>query len=173
MKNRILAWAFGIGLITLFAFQTTSIVNWSTKKLEYRNFKKKGPTVKIPQGTIACRLSWKLISESGKPATFKVINVMDESQSWLSIKHAEVLKELQFQFDYTELYARKIRKETDALKKKGIKSNDEYKVVFNKQIALLQRNQTKLLGVIQNQPDIYKRLNDQLQDSLKLYDQYK
>ncbi len=162
-----------IALLSLMSFQSSTIIEWSNNKLAYNNFKKKGPKVKIPQGTIAYRLSWKFTQETGKPPVFKVYNKMDQEQSWLPIQHEEILKELQFQFDYAELYARKIRKEAEVLNKKGEKNQDLYKTKFNQEVAKLQKNQGKLVGVIQNQPDLYKRLNQQLQDSIKQYDRYK
>jgi len=86
--------------------------------------------------------------------------------------HAEILKEMQLQFDLSELYARKIRKDFKDLQAKKVMNKDSYRAKFLLGSKNFQKKLKSIAGVSLNQPDLYKLLNKQIQDSLVIYQNY-
>lgn len=97
---------------------------------------------------------------------------MNPDQSWMSVKHPDLLKEYQFLWDIQELYARKTRKIVRDLNNEKYMDVNPYREKIYQQVRILQREQNKYRGTIINQPDLYKILNNQYQDSLKIYSKY-
>ena len=88
------------------------------------------------------------------------------------MQHAEILKEMQLQFDLSELYARKIRKDFKDLQAKKVMDKDSYRAKFLSGSKNFQKKLKSIGGVSLNQPDLYKLLNNQIQDSLVIYQNY-
>ena len=149
------------------------LIDWSEKKLTYNDFKGKGKVTKTPEGEFSSKISWTITEETGKLPVYKVYNRMDTSQSWMSVKHNELLKEYQFVWNLQELYARKTRKDIEELNRRKSKDKDAYRKVITKHVAYFQKERLKYKGILQNQPDIYNMLEKQYKDSLQQYNKYK
>ncbi|MGL5234669.1 MAG: hypothetical protein ACRC8Z_07940 [Empedobacter falsenii] len=141
-------------------------------KLNYENFKKKPIQTKVPQGFLDSKLGWQIAESTGELPELWVTNKFDESNSWLSMQHTEILKEMQLQFDLSELYARKIRKDFKDLQAKKVMNKDSYRAKFLLGSKNFQKKLKSIAGVSLNQPDLYKLLNKQIQDSLVIYQNY-
>lgn len=148
-------------------------IDWSEKKLTFNDFKGKSKSSKGVQGELAAKISWTITEETGQLPIYKVYNKMDPNQSWMSVKHDELLKEYQFIWNLSELYTRKIRKNIEELNRRKSKDKEAYRKVISKQVAYFQKERNRYYGVLQNQPDMYKMLDKQYQDSLKQYNKYK
>ncbi|GEM50379.1 hypothetical protein HX001_00805 [Empedobacter brevis] len=162
-------------LFSSFSFAQTqqSVVEWKKDfKLNYENFKKKPAQTKVPQGYLDSKLGWQIAEIDGEIPELKVFNRFDENNSWVSMKHTGILTEMQLQFDLSELYARKIRKDFDILRSKKVMDKDSYRAKFVLGSKNFQKRLKSIAGVSLNQPDLYKLLNKQIQDSLILYQTY-
>lgn len=160
-------------ILSLSYVHSQSIIDWNkNERLKYENFKKKPFQTKVPQGFLDSKLAWQIAEMDGEIPKVIVFNRFDEKNSWISMKHAGILKEMQLQFDLSELYARKIRKEFELLQAKKVMNKSSYRSKF----LLISNNYQKRLktiaGVSINQPDIYQLLNKQIQDSLFIYKSY-
>lgn len=109
----------------------------------------------------------------GEIPQLKVFNRFDESNSWVSFKHEGILQEMQLQFDLSELYARKLRKDFKDLQAKKVMDKESYRSKFIFESNTFQKRLRKIAGVSLNQPGLYKLLNKQIQDSLVIYQSYK
>lgn len=159
--------------LTLSFVQAQTIINWNkNERLNYENFKKKPTQKKTPQGFLASKLGWQIAETKGKIPDLKVYNRFDENNSWISMKHKDILKDMQLQFDLSELYARKIRKEFEILQNKKITDKKSYSSKFALQTNNFQKRLKSIAGVTLNQPDLYNLLNKQVQDSLLIYKSY-
>jgi len=148
-------------------------IEWDkSTKLNFDNFKKTPDQTKSPQGVLDMRMGWQIAQGNGKVPELFVHNRVDQTTSWISMKNQEILNDMQLQFDLSELYARKIRKEFESLREKKEMSKDAYKTRF----MTLQKNFQKRLKSVAtttlNQPTLYKLLNKQIQDSLVIYNDY-
>lgn len=93
-----------ISFFTYHSLQAQSVIEWKKDvKLNYENFKKKPIQTKVPQGFLDSKLGWQIAESTGELPELWVTNKFDESNSWLSMQHAEILKEMQLQFDLSEL----------------------------------------------------------------------
>lgn len=147
-------------------------IDWSETPLTFNYFKVNKLKTKDIKGDFSTKISWTISQYPGEVPQYKVYNKMNPSLSWMSMHHKELLKEYQFLFDLSELYTRKIRKEISELNQKKVIDKEVYKAVILKHISKLNKQKKKYDGVIYNQPDLYKILNTQYQDSLKIYKQY-
>ncbi|WP_313374578.1 hypothetical protein [Chishuiella sp.] len=163
---------FFLLLLPIFSLNAQSYVDWSNTKLTYENFKKKPLQTKTPQGELDSRLGWQIAEADGELPELYVYNRFDENNSWISMKHDEILKNMQLQFDLSELYARKIRKEFEDLKKKKEIKKEIYKAKFNNLQKNFEKRLNSIANVTVNQPSFYKILNNEIQDSLNLYKSY-
>lgn len=160
-------------ILSLSYVHSQSIIDWNkNERLKYENFKMKPFQTKIPQGFLASKLGWQIAETKGKNPDLKVYNRFDENNSWISMKHKEILKDMQLQFDLSELYARKIRKEFEILQNKKITDKKSYSSKFALQTNNFQKRLKSIAGVTLNQPDLYNLLNKQVQDSLLIYKSY-
>ncbi|WP_313384038.1 hypothetical protein [Chishuiella sp.] len=161
-------------ILIFFPFFTLNAqsINWSNKKLTYENFKKKPLQTKIPQGELDSRIGWQIAELDGELPELYVYNKFYENNSWISMQHEEILKNMQLQFDLSELYARKIRKEFDNLKKKKETKKEVYKAKFDSNQRNFQKRLSSIANTTINQPSFYKILNNEIQDSLNLYKEY-
>ena len=162
-----------ISFFTYHSLQAQSVIEWKKDvKLNYENFKKKPIQTKVPQGFLDSKLGWQIAESTGELPELWVTNKFDESNSWLSMQHTEILKEMQLQFDLSELYARKIRKDFKDLQAKKVMNKDSYRAKFLLGSKNFQKKLKSIAGVSLNQPDLYKLLNKQIQDSLVIYQNY-
>ena len=162
-----------ISFFTYHSLQAQSVIEWKKDmKLNYKNFKKKPIQTKVPQGFLDSKLGWQIAESTGELPELWVTNKFDESNSWLSMQHTEILKEMQLQFDLSELYARKIRKDFKDLQAKKVMNKDSYRAKFLLGSKNFQKKLKSIAGVSLNQPDLYKLLNKQIQDSLVIYQNY-
>ena len=150
----------------------TDQLEWSDSQLTFEHFKAKPKTTKGIKGEFSTKISWVIQQYPGEVPDYIIHNKMIPSLSWVSMKHDELLKEYQFIFNISEIYTRKIRKDVLELKKKKVIDKEKYKTVILKHINTLNKEKRRFDGVLYNQPDLYKILNKQYQDSLKLYQQY-
>ncbi|RLZ09165.1 hypothetical protein [Faecalibacter macacae] len=149
------------------------LIDWSeNRKLTFSDFKAKPKTSKGVEGELSTKITWTVREETGKLPEYKIYNKMNPYESWVSIKHEELLKEYQFLWNLSELYTRKTRKEIEALKFKKVKNKEQYKSIIVKNVQKFQTERQKFKGTLHNQPDLYKILNNQYQDSLKIYSKY-
>lgn len=160
--------------ICSFSFaQSQSIIHWKKDfRLNYENFKKQPNQTKIPQGFLDSKLGWQIAEIEGEIPELKVFNKFDENNSWISMKHSGILNEMQLQFDLSELYARKIRKDFENLRLQKIVNKEAYQARFVLGSKNFQKKLKSIAGVSLNQPDLYKLLNKQIQDSLVIYQAY-
>jgi len=151
-----------------------NLIAWSNdKKITFQNFKKTPIQNKKPQGFLDSKIGWQISESTNSIPVLEVYNRFDESTSWISMKHEGILKEMQLQFDLSELYARKIRKDFVLLQQKKEMNRDVYREHFLKQMKIFQKRLKSIAGVTLNQPSLYKLINAQVQDSITLYKEYK
>ena len=164
-----------ITFLMVFSFSNAqSLIEWRKDiKLDYTNFKKKPNQIKIPQGYLDSKLGWQIAETDGEIPQLKVFNRFDESNSWVSMKHEGILQEMQLQFDLSELFARKLRKDFKDLQIKKVIDKDSYRSKFILESSKFQKRLAKIAGVSLNQPGLHKLLNKQIQDSLIIYESYK
>jgi len=151
---------------------TNDQLEWSESQLTFDHFKAKPKTTIGIKGEFSSKISWVIKQYPGEIPEYTIYNKMVPSLSWVSMKHNELLKEYQFLFNISELYTRKIRKDILELNKKKVIDKEKYKSVIIKHISTQSKEMKRYDGVLYNQPDLYKILNKQYQDSLKLYQQY-
>ncbi|MFV0209555.1 hypothetical protein OBK13_10135 [Empedobacter falsenii] len=160
-------------ILSLSYVHSQSIIDWNkNERLKYENFKKKPFQKKIPQGFLDSKLGWQIAETNGEIPKVIVFNRFNENTSWISMKHIGILNEMQLQFDLSELYARKIRKDFEALKAKKVMDKDSYRSKFTLGSKNFQKRLKSIAGVSLNQPDLYNLLNKQVQDSLLIYKSY-
>lgn len=152
---------------------TVETIDWQNpNQLNFDHFKGKPIKSKGVKGEFSTKISWVIKQYPGEVPNYTVYNRMIPSTSWLSMKHKELLQEYQFLFNISELYTRKIRKEILELNKKNIIDKEIYKASILKLISIQSKEKKKFEGVLFNQPDLYKHLNEKYQDSLKIYQKY-
>lgn len=150
-----------------------SYIEWdANKKLDYHNFKKTPLQTKSPEGVLDLVMGWQIAEGNGKVPTLFVKNRIDQNNSWVSMRNPDILNDMRLQFDLSELYARKIRKEFKILRARNEMKKDVYKAKFIQGQKNFQKRLRTIKGVTLNQPSLYKILNKQIQDSLIIYRDY-
>ena len=154
----------------LFSFDQNSYINWQENQLlTFDNFKTKAPKGDKTAASIYTEISW-IKKQTGQDLPiYTVINRMDENRSWINRKDKNLLNQKQLQFDISELYTRKIRQEIQRLVQKKVRDEATYKEVFIRNSNQLQRTQKKYLNLLGEQPNLWKIVNKEYQDSLLLY----
>ena len=170
-----------ISLIPIFLFnsptyfdQGEDAIFWSEKRITFDDFK--GKILKKdskPNGEISLKISWTKSGLDHEVPHYTVYNKMMRNDSWISIKHQGLLREYQLYWDIQELYVRKIRKDLEELENRKEKNRDLYTAKITKNLSVLQKSKQKYKGVFVDQDDLYRIVNNQYQDSLKMYDKYK
>jgi len=151
----------------------STIKDWSESKLTFDDFKATPKSKTGIKGEFSTKISWTVAEQEGALPIYKMYNKMDSSKSWMNKKHDELLKEYQFCWDLGELYTRKIRKDIELLNKNKVHDKEKYKATITKHVLNYRKQRAKYDGVLYNQPDLYKIINKQYQDSLNLYKGYK
>lgn len=156
-----------------FILKAQQYVEWNkSTKLNYNNFKQTPTQTKSPQGVLDLRMGWQVAQGNGKVPILFVRNRVNQNGSWVSMKNQDILNDMQLQFDLAELYSRKIRKEIEILQKNKEYNIDVYKAKFAQGQKNFQKRLKKVQGTTLNQPDLYRILNKQIQDSLSVYNEY-
>lgn len=142
-------------------------------KLNYTNFKGK-PSAKSNTTASTIHTEIRFVRSQTRQQTpiYSVINRMDQNKSWYNRKDADMLAQKQLQFDISELYARKIRKKFDEMKKKKISEESEYKNVVVKHMQTLSKINSKYQNLLAEQPKLLELVNKSYQDSLKNYQEF-
>lgn len=155
-----------------FFLKAQQFVEWNKNiKLNFNNFKQTPLQTKTPEGVLDLRMGWQIEQGNGIPKLF-VRNRINQDGSWISMKNEDILNDMQLQFDLTELYSRKIRKEVEILQANNESNIDVYKARFMQGQKNFQKRLKKVQGTTLNQPDLYRILNKQIQDSLSIYNDY-
>jgi hypothetical protein len=163
-----------LGLFILCSFSVfhSDFLEWSeNRKLSFDDFKgivpKNAKTSK--SANITTVISYEARQEKGKIPKMTIFNFVDRSTSWTTIKKKEVLEIQQIKFDYSELYARKIRKKMAEMNKKGITDQQKYLNEITKLASLSEKRQKKYSLLLDDQPHLIKIAQKDIQDSLALY----
>ena len=163
---------FFVGFLgVIYSFYQTDYLNWNeNQKLKFENFKAKAPgKLSKTTGEIYTEISWIKSQKANQAPTFTIINRMDQSKSWINRKDQDLLNQKQLQFDISELYARKIRKDIKNLNSKKIVDDKSYTNAINLQYKVMNQEQRRYQNMLAEQPNLLKIINTKYQDSLKLY----
>lgn len=152
--------------------ENPSVKNWSENGLKFEDFLAPPKSKSGIKGEFHTKISWTIAEREGSVPIYKIYNQMDRSKSWINKKHDELLKEYQFTWDMAELYTRKIRKEIENFNKKKVVDKEQYKTLITSYVSKYNKQRVRYEGTLYNQPDLYRIVNKQYQDSLKLYDKY-
>src|SRR5690606_26822656 len=117
-------------------------------------------------------ISYETQQSQGQVPKVSILNLVDRNASWIKVKNPEILKIQQIKFDYSELYARKIRKEMANMNKKGIKDRQKYIDVISKLAQASEKRQRNNNVLMEDQPHLIKIMKKDIQDSLNLYQEY-
>src|SRR5690606_38229606 len=110
-------------------------LEWSKDhSLSFADFKGKAPKSMTSEKSVNLTtvISYETQQSQGQVPKVSILNLVDRNASWIKVKNPEILKIQQIKFDYSELYARKIRKEMANMNKKGIKDRQKYIDVISK-----------------------------------------
>lgn len=167
---------FSFFVFASFSFLNQDYLEWSeTKKISFDDFKGKPPKnigkdQKINMTTV---MAYEIKQEPGKPPHMKVLNYLDKGASWTLIKKPEILEIQQVKFDYSELYARKIRKKVQDMNKKNIKDKQKYLDEFTKLVRTSEKRQKEYTILLADQPHLIKIMKKDISDSLNMYKNFK
>lgn len=158
-----------------FSFLNPDFLEWSKDRtLTFADFKGT-----IPKGTASAKsvnlttvISYQTEQTKGQVPKVSILNLIDRNASWIRVKKPEILQLQQIKFDYSELYARKIRKEMVEMNKKGIKEKQKYIDVITKIALASEKRQRSNSVLLEDQPHLIKIMQKNVQDSLNIYKIY-
>lgn len=157
------------------SFIKPDYLEWnSTNKLSYSDFK--APVPKGVKNSLAVSLttviSYECRQEKVKVPQMKILNLVDRNSSWIKVKKQGVLDLQQIKFDYSELYARKIRKEMKKMNQKKILDKNKYINTITKMAAESEKKQRSNHIMMEEQPHLIKILQKDIRDSLAVYKEF-
>lgn len=158
-----------------FAFLNPDYLEWSKDhSLSFADFKGKAPKSMTSEKSVNLTtvISYETQQSQGQVPKVSILNLVDRNASWIKVKNPEILKIQQIKFDYSELYARKIRKEMANMNKKGIKDRQKYIDVISKLAQASEKRQRNNNVLMEDQPHLIKIMKKDIQDSLNLYQAY-
>lgn len=158
-----------------FITQNNDYVNWTAgKQLSAADFKGKVPsgTSKKSAVSSAISISYQISQIPGKVPEIIISNRFDRKSSWIKLKTKEVVDLQQIHFDYSELYARKIRKEVKSLNKKKITDKQKYIYTITEIAGKLSKLKIKENALLYDQPHLIELMKKDVSDSLKLYAEF-
>jgi len=117
-------------------------------------------------------LSYQITQIPGKTPEIIIFNRFDRNASWIQLKTQEILDLQQIYFDYSELYARKIRKEIKIMNQKNITDKQKYINLITQIAGKLSKVRSKENAMLYDQPHLIKIMKKDISDSLKLYADY-
>lgn len=156
-----------------FAFVNPDYMEWTpNKKLSFTDFKANVPKGKSAHVVnLTTVVTYQSRQEAGKPPKMTILNYIDRNASWIKVKKPEILALEQIKFDYSELNARKIRKEMAKMNKQGVKEKQKYIDVITKMVNQFEKRRNR--GVLlEDQPHLIKIMQKDVQDSLILYKEF-
>lgn len=170
---------FLFSAISFFCFSFVAFDNdyldWSPERpLSFSDFKGAVPKDAASKSAVntAVSLSYQISQIPGKVPEVIIFNRFDRNASWIKLKTREVLDLQQIHFDYSELYARKIRKEINTMNGKGIVEKQKYTDVITQVAGKLSKMRNKNNAVLYDQPHLIKIMKKDISDSLRLYADY-
>lgn len=161
----------GLGL----SFLNPDYLEWSKDRtLTFADFKGKAPKSvgSAKSVNLTTVISYETQQVKGQVPKVFISNLIDRNSSWITVKKPEVLQLQQIKFDYSELYARKIRKEVAEMNKKGIKDRQKYIDVITKIAKASEVRQRNNNILMEDQPHLIKIMQKDVQDSLNIYKIY-
>ncbi len=166
----------GAFMIFCFSFLNTDYLEWSNERaLTFADFKGSVPKNTNAKNTVnlTTLLSYETKQTQGQVPKITILNLIDRNSSWIKVKKQEILDIQQVKFDYSELYARKIRKEMASMNKKGIKEKEKYIQVITKYAQAFEKKQRLNNVLLDDQPHLIKIMKKDVSDSLNLFREYK
>jgi len=164
---------FLVILVSIFTFSQDFKIWSSNETLTFADFKSAVPKNETASVNLATTISFQTKTENGKVVDFDVFNRLNRDASWIKVKKKSVLDLQQIQFDMSELYARKIRKEVAELLRRKEGDKDHYVEIVTKYTKELQSKSQREKVMIEDQPHLIKLLQKEIADSLKEYEAYK
>ncbi|HLV23245.1 MAG TPA: hypothetical protein VKY36_00510 [Moheibacter sp.] len=159
-----------------FSFLNPDYLEWSKdRSLSFADFKGTIPKNTANTGksvNLTTVISYEAQQAKGQVPKISILNLVDRKSSWIKVKKQEILQIQQIKFDYSELYARKIRKEMADMNKKGIKDKQKYIDVITKIAQASEKRQKNNNMLLEDQPHLIKIMKKDIQDSLNLYKEY-
>lgn len=158
----------------LFGFFSPDYLDWSsTKPISFHDFKGNAPKSKSSSTVkLSTLITFETRQVKGQVPKITIYNRLDRNASWIKVKRDDILKIQQVKFDYSELYARKIRKEIVTMNKQGIKERQKYVDVIAKYARKLDKIQSTNSLFLEDQPHLIKIMQKDIKDSLNLYKAY-
>lgn len=155
----------------LFGFFSPDYLDWSsTKPISFQDFKGSAPKSKSSSTVkLSTLITFETRQVKGQVPKITIYNRLDRNASWIKVKRDDILKIQQVKFDYSELYARKIRKEIVTMNKQGIKERQKYVDVIAKYARKLDKIQGTNSLFLEDQPHLIKIMQKDIKDSLSLY----
>ncbi len=158
-----------------FVKQNSDYLNWEPNRhLSFSDFKGTAPSNISSKSAVnsSISISYQISQIPGKTPEVIIFNKFDRSGSWIKLKTREILDLQQIHFDYSELYARKIRKEIMVLKHKKVTEKEKYIYTITKFANRLNKLKNKENALLYDQPHLIKIMKKDVSDSLKLYADY-
>lgn len=161
-------------ILALLFLSFTSIksdyMQWSAdKKISFSDFKGQIPKGNAAQTvSLSTLISYEIRQEEKKPPQIIIKNLLDRNTSWIKVKKNEILAIQQIKFDYSELYARKMRKEINELNKKKVIDQQKYLQIITKYSNQFEKTQRQRNVLLNDQPHLIKIMQNDIRDSLNL-----
>jgi|SRR5690554_267608 len=163
---------FTLFLFIGFSFHNQDFLEWSAeRKLSFNDFKGKIPTNigNQQKASITTVITYQSRQEKGKVPEMTILNFVDRNRSWTNVKKPEILQIQQIRFDYSELYARKIRKKMNEMNQKGITDKQKYIDEIAAMVGVSEKIQKRNSLLLEDQPHLIKIMQKDIRDSLKIY----
>ncbi len=167
---------FGLAILLSLSFINQDLLEWSENtKLSYSDFKGTVPANAKNQKrlNITTVISYEIRQESGKIPQIIIYNFVDRKASWANVKSQNALDIQQIKFDYSELYARKIRKKMGEMNKAKIIEKQKYVNQISKIAGQSKKSQSRSSMLLEDQPHLIKIMKQEVNDSLNLYKDFK
>lgn len=168
---------FGLFLLIIFgvchSFSAPDYLEWSEKKpITFADFKASTPKGTKSPVNLKTLISYQFKQGKGNVPQVTITNYMDRSESWVKMKRQEILDLMQIRFDYSELYARKIRKQMIEMNKKKVKEKQKYLDEITRLNKVMQKQQAKASTLLADQPHLIKIMQKDVRDSIQIYKPY-
>lgn len=166
---------FLLAVFVVFSFANPDYLEWNKdRSLTFTDFRASVPknTGSNKAVSLTTVISFQTKQVTGGVPKVTVFNLIDRNASWIKVKKTEILELQQLKFDYSELYARKIRKEIMLMNKKGIKDKQKYTDVITKYANASEKRHRTHNILLEEQPHLIKIMKKDVQDSLNLYKAY-
>ena len=174
MRTVFICWAV-IFFCCSFVTEKNDYIQWSsTTSLTFADFKGKIPPGTSPKSAVnsSIAISYQISQVPGEVPNVVIFNVFDRNTSWIQVKTNEILDLQQINFDYSELYARKIRKGIKEMNQKKITDKQKYIQKISEVAGKLSKIKNNNNILLHDQPHLIKLMKKDISDSLKLYSDF-